>query len=65
MKDLIKSLRESKKQLSRIAKAMPDKEEYGIPYCILMDMLREINDGMKHIRPAMKQAKYESKKCRK
>ena len=61
MKELLKSLRESKKQLARVAKAMPDKDAYAIPYCILMDMLDEIDNGMREIEPALKKAKYEAK----
>ncbi len=61
MKLLLKSLREAKKELSRVAKAMPDKDAYAIPYCILNEMFEAIETGMKEIEPAVKQAKYEAK----
>lgn len=62
MKELLKSLREVKKQLTRVAKAMPDKDAYAIPYCILNEMFEAIDGGMREIEHATKQAKYEAKK---
>jgi hypothetical protein len=57
MKQLRKSLKQARKQLAKQAKALPDKDAYASIYSILVDAVESIDNTLKEIGPALKEAK--------
>jgi hypothetical protein len=58
---LLKGLKKSKKELCRLAKALPDEDAYATPYSVLVDGINNINSLINELKPALKDAKEHRK----
>lgn len=54
---LIKNLKRSRKELVRLANALPDEDAYATPYSILSDSINHIDELIKELKASIKEAK--------
>ncbi len=54
---ILKGLKKSRRELVRLANALPDEDAYAMPYAILMDGINHIDDLMRELKPSLKEAK--------
>jgi hypothetical protein len=52
----LKGLKKSRKELVRLANALPDEDAYATPYSILMDGINHIDDLIRELKPSIKEA---------
>lgn len=58
---LIKKLKQSRKELVKMAKDLPDEDAFAMPYSVLIDGINHIDELINEIKPALKDAKAERK----
>ena len=58
---ILKELKKSKRELRRLANALPDEDAYATPYSILSDMIRHIEEFIDELKPSIKDAKEHRK----
>ena len=58
---ILKGLKKSAKELSRLADALPDEDAYATPYSVLVDGINGINSLINELKPALKDAKEHRK----
>jgi hypothetical protein len=54
---IIKELKKSRSELSRLANALPNEDAYATAYCVLVDGINTIGELIKTIKPSLKEAK--------
>jgi len=62
MKKLRKALKAARKELAKQATKLPNEDAYATVYSILIDGVRAIDDTLKSLEPAVKEAKKERKR---
>jgi hypothetical protein len=58
---VLKGLKKSRKELCRLASALPDEDAYATPYSVLVDGINNIDALIKELKPALKDAKEHRK----
>ncbi len=58
---IIKGLKKSRKELVRLADALPDEDAYAMPYSVLIDGINHIDELIKELKPSLKEATLERK----
>lgn len=53
---IIKELKKSRKQLVKLADALPDEDAYATPYSVLIDGVNHIDELIKELKPSIKEA---------
>lgn len=54
---VIKRLKKSRRELYRLADALPDEDAYATPYSVLVDGINHIDELIKELKPSLKEAK--------
>jgi hypothetical protein len=54
---ILKGLKKSKKELSRLADALPDEDAYATPYSVVVDGINAIDELIRELKPAIKDAR--------
>lgn len=54
---VIKKLKQSKRELRQILNSIPDEDAYATPYSVIVDGINAIDDLIKEVKPALKEAK--------
>lgn len=54
---IIKGLKKSRGELSRLANALPNEDAYATAYCVLIDGINAIDELIKEMKPSLKEAK--------
>lgn len=55
--NILKGLKKSKKELCKLADALPDEDAYATPYCVLVDGINHIDELIKDLKPAIREAR--------
>lgn len=54
---ILKGLKKSKKELCKLADALPDEDAYAMPYSVLIDGINHIDELIKELKPAIREAR--------
>jgi len=54
---ILKGLKKSKRELCRLAEALPDEDAYATPYSILADAVKHLDEIIQELKPSLKDAK--------
>lgn len=58
---ILKGLKKSRRELVRLANALPDEDAYATPYSVLMDSINHIDELIKELKPSIKEAQEHRK----
>jgi hypothetical protein len=58
---ILKGLRKSKRELCRLADALPDEDAYATAYSVIIDGINALDELIRDIKPAIKDAKEHRK----
>ncbi len=53
---VIKGLKKSRREMHQLLKSIPDEDAYATPYSVIVDGINAIDELIKEVKPALKEA---------